>query len=225
MWYVSTFSLFLQLADGSNSVFAQFYCCSIIVFGSYFLLNLILAVIMTNFTRIQQSDAEKELKFKEIEYKKRIGKNKNMMDDTTSSEEEEQEALIPSPYLLSLNPSPEPNIEVRSPREKAKQSNLMEEFKEVQQTPLRLNMQHMQQQHQYSQNLSLDEQTPANQILTQKQKEQQNGKYFAKGLGMTLFTKALVGQKMKELEEDEEEIKEDGPLTNKQDIQVEQQDV
>lgn len=30
---------------------------------------------------------------------------------------------------------------------------------------------------------------------------------------------------MKELEEDEEEIKEDGPLTNKQDIQVEQQDV
>ena len=59
-------------------------------------MNLILAVIMTNFTRISQIDAEQQLKLKEKELKKDKRK-KTLYDDTTSSEEDEVEPLFPSP--------------------------------------------------------------------------------------------------------------------------------
>ncbi|CDW81684.1 voltage-gated ion channel superfamily [Stylonychia lemnae] len=61
--------LMYNLQDGSNSIFARIYCSTIIVLGSYFLLNLILAVIMSNFTRIYQIDQEKELIEKEKVFK------------------------------------------------------------------------------------------------------------------------------------------------------------
>lgn len=79
-----------------------------IVFGSQFLLNLILAVIMTNFTKIYQSDEVKELKKKAKALKTGPSKKSLNEDDTTSSEEEEDiNLLIPSPERLSMLESPE----------------------------------------------------------------------------------------------------------------------
>ena len=49
-----------NLVDGSNPVLAVIYCVFIVFLGTFFMLNLILAVIMTAFTTINTEDlAEK----------------------------------------------------------------------------------------------------------------------------------------------------------------------
>ena len=66
--------LMQNLADGYTSIFAKIYCCAIIVLGYYFMLNLILAVIMSNFTKIQQQEAELDIMKREEELRKLEGK-------------------------------------------------------------------------------------------------------------------------------------------------------
>jgi len=50
-----------NLIDGSITPLAIIYCCTLILLGSFFLLNLILAVIMQAFTNIQQKELEMEI--------------------------------------------------------------------------------------------------------------------------------------------------------------------
>eukprot|EP00347_Sterkiella_histriomuscorum_P008485 403344914 len=57
--------LMYNLSDGYTSAFGKIYCIFIIVIGSYFMLNLILAVIMSNFTKISQ--LEQKIYIKKME--------------------------------------------------------------------------------------------------------------------------------------------------------------
>jgi len=46
--------------DGQNNYFGALFFCSLIIFGSYFLLNLILAVIIQAYTQIDLKEKRKE---------------------------------------------------------------------------------------------------------------------------------------------------------------------
>eukprot|EP00347_Sterkiella_histriomuscorum_P013804 403363301 len=88
--------LMYNMSDGSNYIFARIYFCFIIVFGSFFLLNLILAVIMANFTRISQIDEENELIKKEKLFKqdKKINFEKLTTEDILNMSSSEGENAI-----------------------------------------------------------------------------------------------------------------------------------
>ena len=53
--------------DGFNSYASAFFFCFIIIFGSYFLLNLVLAVIIDAYNKIDLKEKKKEEKLKQEE--------------------------------------------------------------------------------------------------------------------------------------------------------------
>jgi uncharacterized membrane-anchored protein YitT (DUF2179 family) len=63
--------------DADGLTFSSIYCCLIIIFCSFFLVNLILAVIMESFVQIYQEQvdlakAETQIKNEEFEKKQKI---------------------------------------------------------------------------------------------------------------------------------------------------------
>ena len=50
-----------NLSDGSVSWMAVAYCCLIVIFGSFFMLNLILAVILSAFDKISADERKEEV--------------------------------------------------------------------------------------------------------------------------------------------------------------------
>ena len=48
--------------DSSNDLIAMIYFCLIVMLGSNFLINLILAVILDSFMKVQKKDLERELR-------------------------------------------------------------------------------------------------------------------------------------------------------------------
>jgi len=61
MYNVSPSRLISQLMDGSTNWIAASFCCFLIILGSFFMLNLILAVIMQSFTKIAFLEKQKEV--------------------------------------------------------------------------------------------------------------------------------------------------------------------
>jgi len=64
------------LSDGYTAVFVKIYCCFVVYFGYYFLLNLILAVILQNFNKVHELEGEQEIlniekEIEEIEKKRK----------------------------------------------------------------------------------------------------------------------------------------------------------
>ena len=60
--------------DSTNSIFSAIFFCLLVIFGSYFLLNLILAVIIQAYNDIDMKEKKKEIKRKEDEAKAKNGK-------------------------------------------------------------------------------------------------------------------------------------------------------
>ena len=51
----------LNLMDADISVLGAIYCVLIVITGSFFLMNLILAVIIQSFIKIQQKEVDEEI--------------------------------------------------------------------------------------------------------------------------------------------------------------------
>lgn len=58
------------MTDGYISSFSQGYFCIIVVLGHFYLIQLVLAVVLTNLTSIQASEAYDEIKHKKRQVKK-----------------------------------------------------------------------------------------------------------------------------------------------------------
>ena len=56
-----------NLADGYSQFFAKAYFCVIVIFGHYYMLQLLLAVIIANLSKIQAFEA-----FEEINHYRRL---------------------------------------------------------------------------------------------------------------------------------------------------------
>ncbi len=46
-----------NLSDGYSSVFTRLYFCCIVLFGHFYMLQFLLAVVMSNLTKIQSEEA------------------------------------------------------------------------------------------------------------------------------------------------------------------------
>ncbi len=57
-------SIMYNMFDAEINIIAAIYFCSLIILGSNFLINLILAVILDSFTKVQKNEIETELKTK-----------------------------------------------------------------------------------------------------------------------------------------------------------------
>ena len=85
-----------NLIDSDISVLAALYCMIIIVFGSFFMLNLILAVIIQAFINIQKEHLTEEIDRLLEEFKQDANEKKNKGEEeeenqNTNNKEEEEE--------------------------------------------------------------------------------------------------------------------------------------
>ena len=55
-------SFMFNIMDADIPVLAVLYCCFMVIIGSFFLMNLILAVIIQSFIDIQEKELENDLK-------------------------------------------------------------------------------------------------------------------------------------------------------------------
>ena len=53
--------IMFNLADGSVNWMALIYCCLIVILGSFFMLNLILAVILSAHSKISADERKEEV--------------------------------------------------------------------------------------------------------------------------------------------------------------------
>ena len=89
-------------------MFGKIYCIIIILFGVYFMLNLILAVIMSNFTKISQIENEKEVKRRQKEINLAEGKSEDDDDEFTlnlnNTDEEDNQTAKKVDHDLESSP-------------------------------------------------------------------------------------------------------------------------
>jgi hypothetical protein len=52
-------------SDGYSALFTQIYFCLVVILGHYYMLQFLLAVIMTNLTKIQSTEAFDEIQLKD----------------------------------------------------------------------------------------------------------------------------------------------------------------
>jgi hypothetical protein len=57
-------ALMYNESDGYSSLFTQIYFCLVVILGHYYMLQFLLAVIMTNLTKIQSAEAFEEIQLK-----------------------------------------------------------------------------------------------------------------------------------------------------------------
>lgn len=57
-------SMMYTLSDGYEPILVKVYFCIIIIIGHFYALNLLLAVIMQNLSKIQQQEAQNEIEYK-----------------------------------------------------------------------------------------------------------------------------------------------------------------
>ena len=57
-------ALMYNESDGYSSLFTQIYFCLVVILGHYYMLQFLLAVIMTNLTKIQSTEAFDEIQLK-----------------------------------------------------------------------------------------------------------------------------------------------------------------
>jgi hypothetical protein len=58
------------MTDGYISSFSQLYYCVLVILGHYYLVQLFLAVVLTNLTSIQAAEAFEEIRYKKRQVKK-----------------------------------------------------------------------------------------------------------------------------------------------------------